>query len=173
MTAAPSRFSRGFTPLCAAARPGKHPRIGHRGVLFLQYFFVIIYEILGVGSLVMKTDGIYFFHIPKTAGVSVWRFLEQTFPSHRICPWWLWEQLINVPQGERDQWNLFRGAFPVTSGTISWPEISDFHDASGSGGTYNLAFLSRAAVSGTPISRQGSTHGIGGVLRSSRDAAYD
>ena len=59
----------------------------------------------------MQTEGIYFFHIPKTSGMSVWRFVEQSFPSHKLCPHWLWEQLIAVPRSELDEWNLFRGHF--------------------------------------------------------------
>ena len=59
----------------------------------------------------MGTEGVYFFHIPKTAGVSVWRFLEQSFPADQICPWWLWDQLIDVPRPELDRWQVFRGHF--------------------------------------------------------------
>ena len=44
-----------------------------------------------------QTQGVYFFHIPKTAGMSVWRFLEDIFPADKLCPWWLWDQLIGVP----------------------------------------------------------------------------
>jgi len=59
----------------------------------------------------MEREGIYFFHIPKTAGVSVWRFLEQAFSTDKICPWWLWDQLITVPRAELDHWHIFRGHF--------------------------------------------------------------
>lgn len=59
----------------------------------------------------MERKNIYFFHIPKTAGVSVWRFLENSFPPTQICPWWLWDQLVSVPHVELDQWHVFRGHF--------------------------------------------------------------
>ena len=59
----------------------------------------------------LTMEDIYFFHIPKTSGMSVWIFLTQAFPSHKVCPWWLWEQLIALPRTELDQWNLFRGHF--------------------------------------------------------------
>ncbi len=59
----------------------------------------------------MTVSGVYFFHIPKTAGMSVWRFLEQAFPRAGICPWWLWDQLIAVPRSELSQWDIFRGHF--------------------------------------------------------------
>ena len=59
----------------------------------------------------MAASGIYFFHIPKTAGMSVWRFLEQLFPAAKVCPWWLWDQLITVPRSDLDQWDVFRGHF--------------------------------------------------------------
>ncbi|HEX4169523.1 MAG TPA: FkbM family methyltransferase [Bryobacteraceae bacterium] len=59
----------------------------------------------------MEEEGIYFFHIPKTAGVSVWRFLEHAFPSEQICPWWMWDQLITVPVDELSKWKVYRGHF--------------------------------------------------------------
>ncbi|HEX7360783.1 MAG TPA: hypothetical protein VF283_09855 [Bryobacteraceae bacterium] len=59
----------------------------------------------------MDREGIYFFHIPKTAGMSVWHFLEQAFPPDEICPWWLWDQLITVPREELGKWRVFRGHF--------------------------------------------------------------
>lgn len=59
----------------------------------------------------METERVYFFHIPKTAGMSVWRFLEQAFPADKICPWWLWDQLIDAPRAELDRWQVFRGHF--------------------------------------------------------------
>ena len=58
-----------------------------------------------------QTQGVYFFHIPKTAGMSVWRCLEDIFPADKLCPWWLWDQLIGVTGHELNQWDLFRGHF--------------------------------------------------------------
>lgn len=56
--------------------------------------------------------GVYFFHIPKTAGSSVRKnLIEHAFASDRICPWWLWDQLITVPRSKLDQWDVFRGHF--------------------------------------------------------------
>ncbi|HEY4281936.1 MAG TPA: sulfotransferase family 2 domain-containing protein [Chthoniobacterales bacterium] len=54
---------------------------------------------------------VYFFHIPKTAGASVWQFIHQMYPAERICPWWLWDQLITVPSNELRSWTVFRGHF--------------------------------------------------------------
>jgi hypothetical protein len=59
----------------------------------------------------MDTTGVYFYHIPKTAGMSVWHFLDQGFPCNDICPWWLWDQLITVARGELSNWKIFRGHF--------------------------------------------------------------
>ncbi len=59
----------------------------------------------------MYTAGVYFFHIPKTAGMSVYRFVEQSFPVEKTCPHWLWEQLIAVPRPDLDRWDVFRGHF--------------------------------------------------------------
>lgn len=59
----------------------------------------------------MEREGIYFFHIPKTAGTSVCRFLEQTFRSDQICPCGLWDQLITISRSELAQWQIFRGHF--------------------------------------------------------------
>lgn len=42
--------------------------------------------------------------------MSTWRFLDVAFPG-RICPWWLWDQLIKVPKAELQQWDVFRGHF--------------------------------------------------------------
>ncbi len=55
--------------------------------------------------------GVYFFHIPKTAGVSTWRFLEHAYPASQICPYWLWDQLIRVSPNELRNWDIFRGHF--------------------------------------------------------------
>ncbi len=43
--------------------------------------------------------------------MSVWHFLEQGFPTNQICPWWLWDQLIEVPRPQLAQWQIFRGHF--------------------------------------------------------------
>lgn len=59
----------------------------------------------------IRTPGIYYFHIPKTAGMSVWHFLDQVFPSEKICPWWLWDQLVTATTAELEGWDVFRGHF--------------------------------------------------------------
>lgn len=62
-------------------------------------------------SAQLHEQGIYFYHIPKTAGISVLRFLEKALPGQLICPWWLWDQLIAVPRSQLKQWTVFRGHF--------------------------------------------------------------
>ena len=57
------------------------------------------------------TDGVYFLHIPKTAGKSVWRYLQQVFPTHEICPAWNWDDLMTMPRDELDGYRIFRGHF--------------------------------------------------------------
>ncbi len=59
----------------------------------------------------MSGGGVYFFHIPKTAGMPVWRFVEQSFPAEKVCPHRLWERLIAVPRPALAQWDVFRGHF--------------------------------------------------------------
>lgn len=56
-------------------------------------------------------EGVYFFHIPKTAGVSIYRFLESVFPLQEICPGWLWDHIIRTPKAELNKYRIFRGHF--------------------------------------------------------------
>jgi hypothetical protein len=59
----------------------------------------------------MHEDGVYFFHIPKTAGMTVWKAIESGYAPEAICPWWLWDQLIDVPKHELAKYHVFRGHF--------------------------------------------------------------
>lgn len=56
-------------------------------------------------------DPLYFFHIPKTSGMSTWVYLDHAFPGRKRCPWWLWDQLVQASREEIQQWDLFRGHF--------------------------------------------------------------
>lgn len=56
-------------------------------------------------------EAFFFFHIPKTAGMSIYRVLEAVFPPHEICPGWLWDQIIRIPKPELRHYRLFRGHF--------------------------------------------------------------
>lgn len=55
--------------------------------------------------------GVYFFHIPKTAGMTVWKAIESAYDPESICPHWLWDQLIEAPREELDRYKVFRGHF--------------------------------------------------------------
>jgi hypothetical protein len=59
----------------------------------------------------MATQSVYFFHIPKTAGTSAYRFLEQSFPEAEICPWGLWDHLVTASKEDLGRWQVFRGHF--------------------------------------------------------------
>ena len=53
----------------------------------------------------------YFFHIPKTAGTSLTKILEDMFPIKEICPAHLWSALLLFSQEELKKFRLFRGHF--------------------------------------------------------------
>jgi hypothetical protein len=57
------------------------------------------------------TGRLYFFHIPKTAGMSVWKAIEAAYDPASVCPWWLWDQLIEIPREELTGYSVFRGHF--------------------------------------------------------------
>lgn len=59
----------------------------------------------------MEKQGVYFFHIPKTAGMSLYHFLDTTFAPEEIYPGWLWDHLITVERFQLDEWRVFRGHF--------------------------------------------------------------
>lgn len=53
----------------------------------------------------------YFFHIPKTAGTSLIKILENVFSPEDICPPQLWCELIKYQSTELSKFRLFRGHF--------------------------------------------------------------
>jgi hypothetical protein len=56
-------------------------------------------------------SGVYFFHIPKTAGTTVWKAIESAYEQELVCPWWLWDDLIDIPKQKLAQYQVFRGHF--------------------------------------------------------------
>jgi hypothetical protein len=56
-------------------------------------------------------DGVYFLHIPKTAGSSIGRYFERSFPASEICPLWNWDDLATARPETLDQYRVFRGHF--------------------------------------------------------------
>ena len=56
-------------------------------------------------------QGCYFFHIPKTAGMSTWQLLEWAYPPERICPGRMWEDIINIGVQHLAKYDVFRGHF--------------------------------------------------------------
>jgi hypothetical protein len=59
----------------------------------------------------MKPSGCYFYHIAKTAGMSTWQLLEHYYPSEKICPGRMWEDIITVPAEVLAKYDVFRGHF--------------------------------------------------------------
>jgi hypothetical protein len=57
------------------------------------------------------TEGTYFFHIPKTAGMSTWQLLEWAYPPDAICPGRMWEDIISLPPSRLLAYQAFRGHF--------------------------------------------------------------
>ena len=53
----------------------------------------------------------YFYHIPKTAGMTSWQMLEWLYPEEKICPGRMWEDIINVPLPVLQTFEAFRGHF--------------------------------------------------------------
>jgi hypothetical protein len=53
----------------------------------------------------------YFWHIPKTAGMSTWQLLEWAYPESQICTGRMWEDIIHIPKQELRQYRAFRGHF--------------------------------------------------------------
>lgn len=53
----------------------------------------------------------YFYHIPKTAGMSSWQLIEWLYPENKICPGRMWEDIINVPMDVMRTYDAFRGHF--------------------------------------------------------------
>jgi hypothetical protein len=61
--------------------------------------------------MIKDPDGIYFFHIPKTGGTSIYKAIDEAFDSSSICPCWLWGDLIDVPSETLAEYKVFRGHF--------------------------------------------------------------
>lgn len=59
----------------------------------------------------MKPSACYFYHIPKTAGMSTWQLLEHYYPKEKICPGRMWEDIIDVPPDVLAEYDVFRGHF--------------------------------------------------------------
>ena len=61
----------------------------------------------------------YFYHIPKTAGMSSWQLIEWLYPEDKICPGRMWEDIIRVPMEALKGYDAFRGHF------LSYLELKD------------------------------------------------
>ena len=75
----------------------------------------------------MDKRGVYFFHIPKTAGMSVWRFLEQVFPSDKICPLVAVGSTDHYPESRTREMGHFSRAFPVPSTALFGSKARDVY----------------------------------------------
>jgi hypothetical protein len=53
----------------------------------------------------------YFYHIPKTGGMSTWQLLELWYPESQICPGRMWDDIIRFPRRQLAQYHAFRGHF--------------------------------------------------------------
>lgn len=56
-------------------------------------------------------DVLYFLHVPKTAGTTLYAILDRYFASREICPW---STLAHIAEFPREQWGgylLYRGHF--------------------------------------------------------------
>jgi len=56
-----------------------------------------------------STDLVYFLHIPKTAGLSVNRFLTEAYPRDRICPAHSWDDLDLQRPHDLNRYKVFSG----------------------------------------------------------------
>ena len=60
----------------------------------------------------------YFFHIPKTAGTSLNKFLRTIFSEEEICPPHLWHELLRYNTKALRKYKLFRGHFYLYLNTV-------------------------------------------------------
>ena len=56
-------------------------------------------------------DALYFLHIPKTAGTTLYAILDTHFASGDICPWNTRPYLQDIPQEQWQGFQLYRGHF--------------------------------------------------------------
>jgi hypothetical protein len=60
---------------------------------------------------VSECSPLYSFHIPKTAGMSVYHFLHQRYPPELVCPESLWDELIAVACSRATSYTVYAGHF--------------------------------------------------------------
>lgn len=68
-------------------------------------------ELLPRSSKVGRAELLYYLHIPKTAGTSVIRFLDDVYDPAIICPYGLWDELVRASSDELAVWRVYIGHF--------------------------------------------------------------
>ncbi len=66
------------------------------------------------GSLNMSVDwnrALYFLHIPKTAGTTLYHLLDEKFDLQAVCPARFWLELLDLPSEKLPHYQFFRGHF--------------------------------------------------------------
>src|SRR5437868_14985772 len=56
-------------------------------------------------------DVLYFFHLPKTGGISFTSFLESRFPAGQTCPARVFYDLYQLPPESLSRYRLYCGHF--------------------------------------------------------------
>jgi hypothetical protein len=60
---------------------------------------------------VTRERPLYYLHIPKTGGVSLYRFIGERFAADAICAESLWDGLLALPADEAVSYSVYRGHF--------------------------------------------------------------
>jgi len=66
---------------------------------------------MNISRLELGNKPLYFLHIPKTAGTTFISALHAWFPADKVCPAYLWRDLLEISREALATYRLFRGHF--------------------------------------------------------------
>ncbi|HEV2364878.1 MAG TPA: sulfotransferase family 2 domain-containing protein [Caulobacteraceae bacterium] len=71
----------------------------------------------GPANIEIRTDlrtGVFFIHLPKTAGVALRFFLKNQFWPHEVCPAQTWAECLEIGLDNVSQYRLVQGHLPLS-----------------------------------------------------------